>query len=126
MKTLFSLLLLFFLSLNGFAQTSLEVVYKRVDSTVLNLVLDYPPGYQSGQSYPTLVFFFGGGWVNGSIAQFEPHARYFASRGMICARADYRVKNRQGTPLLRRLKMPSRPYGTCGSTLPCWGLIRTG
>ncbi|MBU1821444.1 MAG: alpha/beta hydrolase [Bacteroidetes bacterium] len=61
------------------------------------MVLDYPPNYQPGQSYATIVFFFGGGWNGGSIAQFESHARYFASRGLICARADYRVKNRHHT-----------------------------
>lgn len=81
-----------------YAQNSLELVYKKVDSTELTMSVDYPPGYQPGQRYPTLLFFFGGGWNNGSVAQFEPHAQYFASRGMICVRADYRVKNRQGTP----------------------------
>lgn len=80
-----------------YAQTSLELIYKKVDSTELSMIVDYPPGYQAGQRYPTLLFFFGGGWVGGSVAQFEPHARYFASRGMICVRADYRVKDRQGT-----------------------------
>jgi acetyl esterase len=97
MKSLFSSLLFLFLSLNGFAQASLEVVYKRVDSTVLNLVLDYPPHYQPGQAYPALIFFYGGGWNGGSVVQFEPHAKYFARRGLICIRADYRVKTRQGT-----------------------------
>lgn len=80
------------------AQHSLEIVYKKIDSTKLKMNIDYPPGYQPGQGYPTLLFFFGGGWNSGSVSQFEPHARYFASRGMICVRADYRVKNRQGTP----------------------------
>lgn len=85
------------LSIPGLSQHSLELVYKKVDSTDLHITLDYPPDYQPGKIYPTLVFFFGGGWNGGSIAQFEPHARYFASRGMVCARADYRVKSRQGT-----------------------------
>ncbi len=81
----------------GYSQQSLEVMYKKVDSTELKMVIDYPPDYQPGKSYPTMIFFFGGGWNSGSIVQFEPHAKYFASRGMICARADYRVKARQGT-----------------------------
>ncbi|HEV7350340.1 alpha/beta hydrolase [Telluribacter sp.] len=79
------------------AQPSLELIYKRIDSVELHMVLDYPPDYKPGQAYPTILFFFGGGWNGGSIAQFEPHARYFASRGMLCVRADYRVKSRQGT-----------------------------
>jgi acetyl esterase/lipase len=42
------------------------------------------------------VFFFGGGWTNGSVRQFEPQATYLAGRGMVAARADYRVKSRHG------------------------------
>ncbi len=91
------LLLLLAFATTTYAQKSLEVVYKKVDSTLLTITIDYPPDYQSGRNYPTILFFFGGGWTGGSIAQFEPHARYFASRGMVCARADYRVRSRQKT-----------------------------
>ncbi len=42
------------------------------------------------------MFFFGGGWENGTIKAFEPQARYFAGRGLVTARADYRVKSRHG------------------------------
>lgn len=96
MKAIYSLLLVV-LSITTYAQTSLELVFKKVDSTVLHMVIDYPPDYQPGRSYTTMVFFFGGGWTGGSVAQFEPHARYFASRGLICVRPDYRVKSRQKT-----------------------------
>ncbi|GHB78083.1 alpha/beta hydrolase [Persicitalea jodogahamensis] len=97
MKIKITLLLLLGFATQTIAQKSLEVVYKKVDSTLLTITIDYPPDYQPGRSYPTILFFFGGGWNSGSIAQFEPHARYFASRGMVCARADYRVKARQKT-----------------------------
>jgi acetyl esterase/lipase len=90
-------LLLVLVTLTTSAQTTLELVYKKVDSTELHMVIDYPPDYQPGRSYTTMVFFFGGGWTGGSIAQFEPHAQYFASRGIICVRPDYRVKSRQET-----------------------------
>ncbi len=90
--------LLFLLTLTTtYAQRSLEVVYKKIDSTELTIKLDYPPDYKPGRRYATIVFFFGGGWNNGSIGQFDQHAKYFASRGMVCAQADYRVKNRHGT-----------------------------
>ena len=42
------------------------------------------------------MFFFGGGFQFGSVNQFQPQATYFASRGMVAARADYRVKSRHG------------------------------
>ncbi len=47
---------------------------------------------------PAVVFFFGGGWTNGSPTQFEQHCRYLASRGMVAITCDYRVLSRHGTP----------------------------
>lgn len=40
---------------------------------------------------PAIVFFFGGGWTVGSVAQFVPQARHLAKRGMVAVLADYRV-----------------------------------
>jgi acetyl esterase/lipase len=40
------------------------------------------------------VFFFGGGWTNGSPTQFEEHCKHLASRGMVAITADYRVASR--------------------------------
>ncbi len=40
------------------------------------------------------MFFFGGGWTNGRITQFESQSDHFARRGMVAVRADYRVKSR--------------------------------
>ncbi|HUQ68489.1 MAG TPA: alpha/beta hydrolase fold domain-containing protein, partial [Planctomycetaceae bacterium] len=45
---------------------------------------------------PAVVFFFGGGWKNGSPTQFEQQCKYLASRGMVAITADYRVESRQG------------------------------
>lgn len=101
---------LFFLSLlvfglnSLFSQSTDTVVYKEVDTTALYMVVDYPSNFDVSKTYPAIVFYFGGGWNSGSIGQFEPFARYFAERGMICFRADYRVKNRQGTPPSESLK----------------------
>ena len=86
------------------AQEADSVLYKQVNSTSLYMHIDYPLGYDASLSYPAIVFFFGGGWNGGSIGQFAPHAKYFASRGMICFRADYRVKSRQGTTPFESLK----------------------
>ncbi len=60
------------------------------------MVVHYPPGWKETDKRPAIVFFFGGGWTNGTIKQFEPQADHLASRGMVAARADYRVKSRQG------------------------------
>ncbi|PVD52925.1 peptidase S9 [Terrimonas sp.] len=60
----------------------------------------YSPKHgKSSKKYPAIVFFFGGGWVQGNIAQFRPHAEYFSDRGMISVLVDYRVFSRnKSTP----------------------------
>jgi acetyl esterase/lipase len=109
MKRIFALCFVFLLALNSLsAQESkpvlgkdrsepIELTYKIVNGDTLNLIFRYPPNFKKSKKYPTIIFFFGGGWNGGSVAQFEPHAAYFASRGMITVLADYRVKSRQGT-----------------------------
>jgi acetyl esterase len=46
---------------------------------------------------PAALFFFGGAWASGDVAQFAPHCRYLASRGMVGIVADYRVAKRHKT-----------------------------
>ncbi len=60
----------------------------------LELVVHYPPGWKDSDKRPAIVFFFGGGWTGGKMEQFEPQASHLARRGMVAARADYRVKTR--------------------------------
>jgi acetyl esterase len=76
-----------------------EVVYKTIDTTILKMEIYYPPDFDTSNSYPAIVFFFDGGWSRGSTTQFEPHARYFSLRGMVCFLVNYRVRNvHQVTP----------------------------
>ena len=73
-------------------------VYKNASGDDLYLYLFAPEGHvPKRDKRPAVVFFFGGGWTGGTPAQFEQHARYLASRGMIAAVADYRVRSRQKT-----------------------------
>ena len=51
----------------------------------------------SSDARPAMVFFFGGGWTQGSVTQFAPQAKYLALRGMVAILADYRVFSRYGT-----------------------------
>lgn len=65
--------------------------YRTVDGVDLNVWLI---GHEDGPPRPGAVFFFGGGWANGSPKQFQKHAELLASKGMAVALADYRVKSR--------------------------------
>lgn len=75
------------------------IVYKQIDTTSLIMKVIYPPDMESDMYYPGMVFFFGGGWVRGTIRQFERQATYFADRGIVCFLADYRVESRHGTTI---------------------------
>ncbi len=81
-----------------------RVLYKQIDTTSLYMDVFRPESVGKGENLPAIVFFFGGGWVGGSTKQFEPHARYFSQRGMVCFLADYRVKSRQQTSPFESLK----------------------
>ena len=73
-----------------------SMTYKTVGDKELKLHLHTPPGWQAGDKRPAIIFFFGGGWNSGTVGQFEFQAEYLAGRGMVAARADYRVKSRDG------------------------------
>ncbi|MBK8091800.1 MAG: alpha/beta hydrolase [Verrucomicrobiaceae bacterium] len=75
-----------------------EVVYKKTPEGELKLHFYRPAGEVGITALrPCIVFFFGGGWKNGSYLQFVPQAEYLASRGMVAACADYRILNVHGT-----------------------------
>jgi len=76
--------------------TTKVFTYKTVGEKELKIHLHFPPGWKSGDRRPAIIFFFGGGWTGGKIDQFEFQADYLAGRGMVAARADYRVKSRDG------------------------------
>ncbi len=78
-------------------ETQKVLIYKQADTTDLKLFFFYPNEHVHDQPYPTIVFFFGGGWNAGDITQFEPHAKHFASKGMVAILADYRVRMRHNT-----------------------------
>lgn len=84
-------------SKHPFPKPAFEKVYKKIDTTALKAIFYYPPNFDKSKVYPVMIYFFGGGWVGGSTAQFRPHAQYFSQRGLITVLADYRVRNRQGT-----------------------------
>jgi acetyl esterase len=74
-----------------------ESIYKKTPQGDLKIYVHFPPGWTTRDKRPAIVFFFGGGWTSGRVTQFEPQAKYLAQRGMVAARADYRVRSRHGT-----------------------------
>lgn len=76
-----------------------EVVFKTTPQGDLKMTLFYPPDWNVEDKRPAAIFFFGGGFEHGSPRQFYSKAAYLASRGMVTASAEYRIKNpHQTTP----------------------------
>ena len=78
-------------------QPTRTVIYKTVGDVTLKIHLFEPQGHKATDKRPAIVFFFGGGWNGGSPKQFYPHCAYLASRGMVAAAAEYRIKSKHGT-----------------------------
>jgi len=87
---------------NAFSQV--EQIYKQTDTMKLKMVIYRPTNFRKTEKYPTIVFFFGGGWVGGTINQFRPFADHCVTKGMIAVLVDYRVKSRQNTTPFESLK----------------------
>jgi acetyl esterase len=72
-------------------------VFKQIGDVELRLHVFEPAGLRDGPPRPAIVFFFGGGWVNGTPTHFYPQSAHLASRGMVAMCAEYRVAERHGT-----------------------------
>lgn len=68
-----------------------EVVYKTIGETSLKLHLYLPETSPTRQKRPAIIFFHGGGFVQGHPAQFYPHCQHFAGLGLVAAAAEYRL-----------------------------------
>lgn len=73
------------------------LAYKRIGGGELNLHVFEPPGLGDGPPRAAIVFFFGGGWLSGTPAQFYPQCAHFAARGLVAMAAEYRVATLHGT-----------------------------
>ena len=83
--------------MHGMSVTKRDIPYKTVDDVTLRLWVFEDEADRTDAHRPAIVFFFGGGWTGGTPEQFFPQCEYFASRGMLAASAEYRVKDRHGT-----------------------------
>ena len=67
-------------------------VYKDSAGKPRELELYFPPKHDATTAkVPGLILFHGGGWSGGSLNQFRAACAYFASRGLVCATAEYRM-----------------------------------
>ncbi len=78
-------------------------LYKKTPQEDMYLYLLRPTG-KSGKALPAIVYFTGGGWVDGRVSYQIANAAWFRDHGIIGITADYRVKSRHGTSPLECVK----------------------
>jgi len=73
-----------------------KILYKKTPPEELYLYLLRPEG-KTKKPLAAIIYFTGGGWVDGSVADQIANAAWFRDHGIIGITADYRVKSRHGT-----------------------------
>jgi acetyl esterase/lipase len=67
-------------------------VYKTSAGKERQMEIFFPPNHDPAKAkVPGLILFHGGGWTGGSLSQFRVACDYFASRGLVCATAEYQM-----------------------------------
>ncbi|MDZ4849518.1 MAG: alpha/beta hydrolase [Pirellulaceae bacterium] len=75
-------------------------VYKTIGEIELKMYIFNPEGHKESDRRPAIVFFFGGGWKNGSPKQFASQCEYLAKRGMVAMTAEYRVASTHNAKII--------------------------
>lgn len=74
-----------------------KFTYKKIDNVELSIKVYTPEDHNLNKKTGAVVFFFGGGWVEGTIDHFQNQCRYLSSLGIVSFTPEYRVKSRYGT-----------------------------
>lgn len=88
---------LFVVSVLALNAETKEFVYRATPQGELKIHVFLPDGWKASDKRPGILFFFGGGFVNGSPEVFFSKAQYLAQRGMVAASAEYRIMNKHKT-----------------------------
>jgi len=67
-------------------------IYKESAGKPRQMEIYFPPGHDAAKAkVPGMILFHGGAWGGGSLGQFRIACAYFASRGLVCATAEYQM-----------------------------------
>ena len=75
-------------------------VYKTSAGKQRKMEIFFPPGHDPAKAkVPGMILFHGGGWSGGTLDQFRVACAYFASRGLVCATAEYQMLGKNAAKL---------------------------
>lgn len=75
-------------------------LYKTSAGKERRMEIYFPPNHDPAKAkVPGLLLFHGGGWSGGTLAQFRAACAYFASRGLVCATAEYQMLGKTAAKL---------------------------
>ena len=69
-----------------------STTYKTSAGKERKMEVYFPPDHNPAKAkVPGIILFHGGGWQRGNLQQFRDACAYFASRGLVCATAEYQM-----------------------------------
>jgi len=67
-------------------------IYKTSAGKERRMEIFFPPNHDPAKSkVPGMILFHGGAWLGGGLDEFRNTCAYFASRGLVCATAEYQM-----------------------------------
>ncbi len=127
MKTLISLLFFALSCVATFAQSKFDgpegkpYVYKTSAGVERKMEIFFPPNHDPAKSkVPGVILFHGGGWSGGNLSQFRFACNYFASRGLVCATAEYQMLGKAGVEKLAKGESKKRACVTDAKSAIRW------
>lgn len=71
-------------------------IYKHSAGKPRQMEIYFPPNHDPAKAkVPGMILFHGGAWGGGSLGQFRIACAYFASRGLVCATAEYQMLSKE-------------------------------
>ena len=80
--------------------TGKPYIYKTSAGVEREMEIFFPKKHDPTKSQvPGMILFHGGGWTGGTLSQFRVACAYFASRGLVCATAEYQMLGKESLKL---------------------------
>jgi acetyl esterase len=96
-------------------------VYKHSAGKPRQMEIYFPANHDpSAKKVPGLILFHGGGWGGGTLSQFRLACQYFATRGLVCATAEYRMLTKEETAALPKGETKKRVCVTDAKSAIRW------